>query len=106
VYRLDPKEIRSVLDDEGFLPLDKDPKLSIALNNPDKFPVDINTAGEEELLAVPGIGPQSVKKILQARQKDVLFKDFPDLLEAGVGKSAFPFVSVGGKTQSRLSQFA
>jgi predicted DNA-binding helix-hairpin-helix protein len=105
VYKFDPKEIHSILDDEGFLPLDKDPKLSIALNNPDRFPVDINTAGEEELLKVPGIGPQTVRRVLEFRQKGFAFKKFTDLLEAGVGRSAFPFLDVGGKTQSRLSSF-
>ena len=45
-----------------------DPKCDWALRHIDKFPVEINKAGYDELLRVPGIGPLSVKKIMSARR--------------------------------------
>jgi putative DNA modification/repair radical SAM protein len=49
------------------LELDIDPKLSYALRNPEKFPVDINRADYEMILRVPGIGVKSAKKIVSSR---------------------------------------
>ncbi|RAV98460.1 putative DNA modification/repair radical SAM protein [Pseudochryseolinea flava] len=49
------------------LDLDIDPKLSWALRNLDQFPVDVNTAPYEMILRVPGIGLNSAKKIVAAR---------------------------------------
>jgi len=50
------------------LPLDKDPKLAWALRNRSFFPVDVNTAPQEALLRVPGLGVRNVKKILKMRR--------------------------------------
>jgi len=49
------------------LELDIDPKLSWALRNLELFPVDINTADKRMLARIPGIGMQSVYKIIKAR---------------------------------------
>lgn len=46
-----------------------DPKADWALNNLDKFPVEINKAAYEMLLRVPGIGPRSAAKIVKARKE-------------------------------------
>ena len=54
--------------DQPDLPLDKDPKLAWALRNRAFFPVDINSAPEEALLRVPGLGVRNVKKILRMRK--------------------------------------
>lgn len=51
-----------------FLDLDIDPKLSWALRNLSLFPVDVNTADRSILLRIPGIGPRSVHKIIAARR--------------------------------------
>ncbi|WP_448581987.1 putative DNA modification/repair radical SAM protein [Thermaurantiacus sp.] len=53
---------------EGYLPLDRDPKLAWALANRDFFPVDVNRAPREMLLRVPGIGPKVVGRILASRR--------------------------------------
>lgn len=45
-----------------------DPKCNWAIHHLDQFPVEINTASEQTLLRVPGIGPTSVKKIVSARR--------------------------------------
>ena len=52
----------------GMLSLDIDPKLAWALSNRAQFPVNINTAPRAMLLRIPGLGVQSVKRILQARR--------------------------------------
>ena len=51
-----------------FLDLEVDPKMSWALRNVDKFPVMIQTAPLEMILRVPGIGVKSAYKIIQARR--------------------------------------
>ena len=45
-----------------------DPKCSWAVQHLDRFPVEINRAGYDELLRVPGIGPTGVKRIMEARR--------------------------------------
>jgi putative DNA modification/repair radical SAM protein len=52
----------------GMLDLDIDPKLAWALRNPEKFPVNLNTAPRELLLRVPGLGTRNVERILLARR--------------------------------------
>ncbi|GBQ11088.1 putative DNA modification/repair radical SAM protein [Swaminathania salitolerans] len=53
---------------DGMLDLDMDPKLAWALQNRALFPLDINRAGREMLLRVPGLGPRSVEALLSARR--------------------------------------
>ncbi len=52
---------------DNNLPLQLDPKFAWALQHPEQFPVDIQTADREALLRVPGIGPISVERILAIR---------------------------------------
>ena len=52
----------------GMLPLDIDPKLAWALKMRSQFPVDVNRAPKEMLLRVPGLGTQTVGKIISARR--------------------------------------
>ena len=50
-------------------------------------PVNINTAGSEELQQVPGIGPATAEKILQMRKSYGPFKSVDDLLAIkGLGR--------------------
>ncbi len=61
--------INELLNDQHKnLELDVDPKLSWALRNLEFFPVDINKADKRTLSRIPGVGMQSVSKILQARR--------------------------------------
>ena len=55
-------------DTHPNLDVDVDPKLSWALRNMHNFPVDINKADKRMLARVPGLGMQSVGKILSARR--------------------------------------
>lgn len=45
-----------------------DPKCNWAIQNPHRFPIDVNKASRAELLRVPGIGPKSADRILTARK--------------------------------------
>ena len=47
----------------------KDPKLIIAEKQPWLFPVDVNRASYGELLRVPGVGPVSAQRIIDARRE-------------------------------------
>lgn len=82
--------------EEGDLPLHLDPKLAWALAHPERFPVELNTAGPEELLRVPGIGPTSVERILRLRRIHP-FRDLEHLRSLGTqaGK-ARDFVTLEG----------
>jgi putative DNA modification/repair radical SAM protein len=50
------------------LELDIDPKLSWALRNRERFPVDLNRADRHDLLRVPGLGARNVKRLLGIRR--------------------------------------
>lgn len=50
------------------LDLALDPKLSWALRNLHRFPLDLRTASREDLLRVPGLGPRNVDRILASRR--------------------------------------
>lgn len=45
-----------------------DPKCNWAINNMQYFPVDVNTASQDVLLRVPGIGPTGAHRIVIARR--------------------------------------
>ncbi|QOV90466.1 putative DNA modification/repair radical SAM protein [Humisphaera borealis] len=53
---------------EPNLSLEMDPKLSWALRNRDRFPVDLNKAPRELLLRIPGLGVRNVDRIIQIRR--------------------------------------
>lgn len=53
----------------GDLPLHIDPKLAWALAHPERFPIELNTADEAELLRVPGLGPVSIRRIVRLRRE-------------------------------------
>lgn len=52
----------------GMLSLDMDPKLAWAIAHRERFPVNLNTAPREMLLRVPGLGVQTVERLLAARR--------------------------------------
>ena len=82
---------------DGHLPLDHDPKLTWALANPDRFPVELTTASREELQRVPGFGPRAVDRILETRARESL-RDPADLRRLGVQVGrAGGFVTLRGR---------
>ena len=68
--------LKDIVDEQHpNLDLEVDPKLSYALRNPGKFPVDINRDDYEMILRVPGIGVKSAQKIVSSRQHQRLRLD-------------------------------
>ncbi|SMC71768.1 putative DNA modification/repair radical SAM protein [Cellulophaga tyrosinoxydans] len=55
-------------DSHPNLDVDIDPKLSWALRNLSQFPIDVNTAEPRMLARIPGLGMNSVYKIINARK--------------------------------------
>ncbi len=85
-----------IVEDDGNLSLELDPKCAWALRNPQFFPVEVNRAPLEVLLRVPGIGARSAQKILSARRYAKL--GFSDLKKMRVVlKRARHFITAGGK---------
>jgi predicted DNA-binding helix-hairpin-helix protein len=94
-YGFAPDEI--VYGEDGNLPLPVDPKVAWALAHPEHFPVEVKTAPYESLVRVPGIGPETAKKIVQVRTSTVI-RDLEDLRRLGVRATyAAGFVSLGGR---------
>lgn len=86
-----------VFGPDDNLPLEADPKLLWAQAHPERFPIEVNTAGREELLRVPGLGPRSVSRILQERRRGRL--SAPEHLKAlgAVVDRALPYVLLDGR---------
>jgi len=84
-------------DQAGDLPLHIDPKLAWALAHPEQFPIELNTADQELLLRVPGLGPVSIQRIIRLRREG-LFRD-PTQLKGlgGAAGRARDFVTFGGR---------
>jgi putative DNA modification/repair radical SAM protein len=92
VYRFSLDEVGLALDSNGSLSLGKDPKLTIARKQPWLFPLDLNKAAYEELIRVPGIGPTSAKRIVEARREHSI-SSRQQLKKMGVATSrALPFI--------------
>ncbi len=88
-------------DAQGNLPAEQDPKQIWALAHPQLFPVEVNRASREELLRVPGIGPRSASRILQARRQTRL-TELSHLRAMGVNvQRAAPFVLLNGRAPAR-----
>jgi len=84
-------------DEQGNLPQETDPKLAWALQHPERFPVEVTKAEREELLRVPGIGPETAERIVKARKEGTLLTA-EDLQRLGVRlKRAAPFLTLRGK---------
>jgi putative DNA modification/repair radical SAM protein len=86
-----------IFNEKGNLYLDRDPKLVWALNNMDRFPVEINKASFEELIRVPGIGRVSASRITEVR-KNTKLKELEQLKKLGaITKRARRFITLDGR---------
>ena len=84
-------------DQGGNLPLAIDPKLAWARENLSDAPIELNRAARQELLRVPGIGPLSASRIIEARRRGAL-RDLRDLQALGVATGPLaPYVLLSGK---------
>lgn len=96
------REFGKVMDD-GMLPKG-DPKLALAKATFEGA-VDVNEAGFEELIRVPGIGAKSAKNIIEMRKKDKIEKP-AQMHEAGaILRRAMPFIEINGYRQKMLMEF-
>lgn len=97
IYGFSPSEVELALEGNGNLSLKKDPKLVSAEKQPWLFPVDVNRASYDELLRIPGIGPVSAKRIVDARREHSIFA-LEQLTKMGVStKRAAPFIWFHGR---------
>ncbi len=88
-------------DATGALPLDADPKTIWARKHPERFPIEVNQAPLADLMRVPGIGPQSAKRLLQMRRRERL-RDERALRAAGASwRIASAFVLLDGRPADR-----
>lgn len=91
-----------IFGDDANLPLDIDPKLAIAFQQRDYFPIEVNQADHVDLLRVPGIGPRSAQAILKARKVN-RFAELVELRRVGVvTRRAAPFILINGQPQGSI----
>ena len=94
-YAFAPEEM--VYRPDGNLPLAQDPKVAWALAHPERFPVDVASAGIEALLRVPGIGRVSARRLVTERRRTVL-RSLADLGRLGVQTTrAAGFLTLRGR---------
>ena len=84
-------------DERGLLPRDKTPKQAWAERNLHE-PIEINRAPRHKLLKIPGIGPRSADRIIEARRETRL-RDLSQLKALGVTTGwAAPYVLLDGRS--------
>lgn len=77
-----------------------DPKCNWALNNLDRFPVEVNTASYDELIRVPGIGPTGIKKIMNARRYGSVTFEMLKRMRITLKRAQY-FITCNGKMLNR-----
>jgi predicted DNA-binding helix-hairpin-helix protein len=88
---------------DGSLTLATDPKMVMARQHPEWFPVEVNQAEYETLLRVPGIGPVSAKRIVEGRRESPL-TGIEDLRRVGAAaKRAKDYVLISGRSPAEPS---
>lgn len=90
-----------IFDANGNVPLETDPKTAWAMMNPNQFPVDINKAGFNDLIKVPGIGPISAERIIKQR-KNFSFSSIEELKNTGAWTNrALGWIEINGKKATK-----
>jgi predicted DNA-binding helix-hairpin-helix protein len=99
------EESELAYDENGLLPLEKDPKLMWAERYIKHQPIEINCASREELLRVPGIGPKGALAIIRARHQHTI-SNLSALKKIGVHpQRAKDFILLNGKRPVRQLMF-
>jgi predicted DNA-binding helix-hairpin-helix protein len=83
-------------DEQGLLPRDKTPKQAWAERHLVE-PIEVNRASRSSLLKIPGVGPRSADRIIQARRETRL-RELSQLQALGVTAAwAAPYVLLDGR---------
>lgn len=101
-YGFAPAELLN--DKNPFLDMDVDPKLSWAIRNMDKFPVDINKAEKMLILRVPGIGLQSADKIVAGRRFGKLSMEHLSKMGVAVNRARYFIACLGYHERRDLTE--
>jgi predicted DNA-binding helix-hairpin-helix protein len=99
LYGFLPDEI--VPEQAPYLSEDIDPKAAYALRNLHLFPVEVNTAGYETLLRVPGIGITYARRIMEARRHCTVTFDVLKKIGISLKRCRF-FILCGGKAAETM----
>lgn len=84
-------------DNQGDLPLERDPKLVYAQSTLSHAPIEINRADRRELLRVPGIGPKGAAAIVRLRRLH-RFREIGELRKIGIlSERAAPYITLDGR---------
>ena len=104
IYKFTEDEMRPAFGQDGHLDLNVDPKLTIAMQQIDRFPLDVNVASHDDLLRVPGIGPLAAQRIVQQRKQHSIGR-WQELKAMGViVKRAQPFIRYVGHKPELVRQ--
>ena len=97
LIRLYGYQADEILDEtRPHLSVDYDPKVNWALNHPDFFPIEVNSADYEAILRVPGIGLISAQRMVAQRRVNRLTCE--TLKKMGVVlKRAQYFITINGR---------
>lgn len=96
-------KLDELFENSENLSLEIDPKLAWALRHLENFPIELTKADYYELIRIPGIGPVSAKKIIQARKYGELSPE--SLKKLGIPlKRAKYFITIKGKSLLQLNK--
>jgi predicted DNA-binding helix-hairpin-helix protein len=95
-YGYDLEEL--TLDPDQNLPLSSDPKVAWAEQHLAGQPVEINLAGRQALLRIPGIGPRGAGRLLEERTRGNLVREPGQLYRLGIrAEKVLPYTLFDGK---------
>jgi predicted DNA-binding helix-hairpin-helix protein len=84
-------------EEDGSLDIHKDPKVSSAERLFLHHPLEVNRAGYEQLIRIPGIGPKTAR-VIMAERRHHMISDSSGLKKLGVNiDRAIPFLLLNGK---------
>lgn len=100
-YKINPKKF--IYDSDGNLRLDDDPKMLLAQQNMELYPLDINTASYKQLIQIPGIGLKTAKRIMCNRRINKKVESMQELQNMGANiNRAETFIKIKKSYQSTL----
>ena len=97
-YGFKLEELTQLLNDEGLLP-NIDPKLLYAKRHPELFPIDLNETSYREMVKVPGIGPLTARRIINARRVSRIkyLSDLERIVGASLARVIAPYIDLKDK---------